>query len=192
MTSHSAAYSSSRPALLLLDRDGVILGHKAPYILCAEDVAFVPGSAEAIAEVARLGISIAIVTNQSPVGRGLITAAFVEDTHAWIRESLALPDAQIGFYYCPHVPDAGCECRKPKPGMLARAIRDFAVTAEECWMVGDHDTDMQAATAARVGRAIHVLSGRQATPSSHASDVFADLKTFVAASFSTTPVTGGQ
>ncbi|MCK5241120.1 HAD-IIIA family hydrolase [bacterium] len=174
---------SNFPSLLLLDRDGVILEHKKPYILNEENVSFIPGSAWAMHQVARLGIPIAVITNQSPIGRGLISTEFVEQTNNWIKQSLSFTNEQIKFYFCPHRPDEGCHCRKPNVGMLERAMHDFNVDSKKCWLVGDHNTDMQAAEKASVGRWIHVLSGRQSVPSSYTTDVYSTMEEFVKATF---------
>lgn len=164
--------------LLILDRDGVILKHKDPYILQVKDIEFIPGSKKSIKHIAARGIPIAVVTNQSPIRRGLITAQFVKKTHVWIQNAVALNRNQIKFYYCPHRLEDRCNCRKPQIGMLKRACDDFKVNPSNCWMLGDHDSDMQAAKNMSINKRIHLLSGRQATPSRFATEIKADLSIF--------------
>lgn len=165
--------------LLLLDRDGVILKHKKPYILAKKDIEFVTGSLEALKYLATLGIPIAVITNQSPIGRGLIPSGFIDDTNRFIQDSLLLTNEQIKFYYCPHVSEDLCSCRKPKVGMLIQACSDFKMKPDQSWIIGDHDSDMQAGLNFLTKKRIHLLSGRQNIPSHYATDVFDNLLSFV-------------
>lgn len=163
------------PRLIVLDRDGVILRHVSPYILGWDDVHFVAGAVPAAAAFARAGARLAIATNQSPIGRGLVSRTFVDEVNEMlVREfdSLGVP---VVVYVCPHVPDDGCDCRKPAPGLILRAARDCNVHPADTWMVGDHDTDALAGLAAGCGGCIHLLSGRQEHPSPHADMVADDL-----------------
>jgi D-glycero-D-manno-heptose 1,7-bisphosphate phosphatase len=171
------------PALILLDREGVLLAHKAPYVLQQADVVVLPGAIAACRLLLRHGVRLAVVTNQSPIGRGLISADFVERTHAWLGEQIGPEAAGVSFHVCPHVGSDACECRKPKPGLLLHAMSVHGARPHECWMVGDHDTDMAAAAAAGVERRFHVTSGRQSTPSRLAMHVAHDLWTLVDSQF---------
>jgi D-glycero-D-manno-heptose 1,7-bisphosphate phosphatase len=161
--------------LLLLDRDGVILRHVDPYVLRESDVEFVPGSCDALRLAAAAGFHLAVVTNQSPLQRGLVTLDFVERTNDRIAEVCGFSPDMFTVYVCPHTAAAGCACRKPRPGMLLQAMRDLGVPPARSVMVGDHETDMLAARSAGVSTALHVLSGRQRDPSPVADGVFADL-----------------
>ena len=92
---------------------------------------------------------MALVTNQSGIGRGYFDKAALDGMHAKLAQLLAAHHTQIdAIYHCPHLPDAGCDCRKPKPGMLLQALQDFSQAAENTWMVGDSYKDVQAAIAA--------------------------------------------
>ena len=173
----------SRVPLMLLDRDGVILKHVNPYILKKEEVGFVEGSQEAMIQLASMGIPIAVITIQSPISRGFISVQFVNETNKWIQDILNLSDDQIKFYFCPHTSMDGCNCRKPKVGMLEQACISYNKKPRECWIVGDHDTDMQAGINFSVDKRIHLLSGRQALPSLYATDVFENLLGFVRSFF---------
>lgn len=159
------------PKLLLIDRDGVILQHVEPYILKEEDMRFVDGADEALKQISNLGIKIAVISNQSPISRGYITSEFVDSTNEKIREVVGIDCNNLRFYYCPHQDSDKCECRKPKPQLLLKAMKDFEIRPEYTWMIGDADTDMLAGINAGVSKCIHLMSGRQNTKS-----VFADTE----------------
>jgi D-glycero-D-manno-heptose 1,7-bisphosphate phosphatase len=164
------------PGLLLLDRDGVLLEHVDPYVLRAEDVRFVPGAAEAAAAFAHAGSRLAVVSNQSPIARGLVTEAFVERTNAMVVARLAeLGVADVPVHYCPHDDTARCACRKPEPGLLRTAMAAAGAEPSRTWMAGDHDVDLVAAARAGCGARIHVLTGRMRRASVHATHVAANL-----------------
>lgn len=164
--------------LLLLDREGVILEHVDPYLLTHESVRFVPGAALAMGRALAAGVSVAIVTNQSPIGRGLVSAEFVEEVNQRIRAEVGAT-AGLAFFVCPHAPARGCDCRKPAPGLLLRAMAQFDRSPGECVMVGDHDTDMLAGRAAGVRQCLHVRTGRQTLASTHADASQPDLMSAV-------------
>ena len=142
---------------MLLDRDGVINqsrprhppGHRGGYVLTPDAWLPIPGSLEAIAALNAGGCRVAVCTNQSAVGRGLMSEADLNAIHAHMEASLAAVGAHIdGIYICPHRPDEACDCRKPKPGLLQAAMRDFQARAHATCFVGDTLSDMEAAIAA--------------------------------------------
>jgi D-glycero-D-manno-heptose 1,7-bisphosphate phosphatase len=165
--------------LLIVDRDGVILEHVAPYILNKEDIKFVEGSITALKTISDNNIKIAVISNQSPVNRGLISHSFVEKTNLYIMQSLNLNENQIRFYYCPHTPDEKCKCRKPNIEMLKKACFDFNVLHTDACIIGDHDTDMLAGIKFKLTNRIQVLSGRQKSISIYATDTCENLFDFV-------------
>lgn len=140
-----------------LDRDGVInedVGH-----LCErEDFVFKPGMPEAIKLLNDAGWLVVVITNQAGIGRGKYTEAQFQDFTGWIDEQLAAAGAHVdATYHCPHHPTAGkgeylraCECRKPAPGMLLRAIAEWEPDVGRSFMVGDKDSDIEAAAGAGV------------------------------------------
>jgi len=140
-----------RPSAVLLDRDGVINFDSPDYILTPEQWLPIPGSLQAIARLTSAGIVVAIVSNQSALGRGMIDQENFNAIHA--RMMLAIEQAG-GFIshvaYCPHAPDEGCACRKPKPGMIEDSLAACGVAADGAVMIGDSVRDMQAAHAAGV------------------------------------------
>lgn len=136
---------------IFLDRDGVII-RKAPdgeYIINADEMEFLPGSPEAIAELSRSGFKVIVVTNQRGVATGKIKLADLEDIHDRVKQIVASLGGDVcDIYYCPHDVSEGCTCRKPKAGMLLRAAEKYQLPLSECWMVGDTPTDITAGKSA--------------------------------------------
>ena len=152
-------------AAVFLDRDGTI-NEEVGYLDRLEKLRLVPGAAEAIRLINRSGMKAVVVTNQSGVARGFFTEAFVDEVHSHLREMLQEEGASLdGFYFCPHHPTEGrgrylrsCNCRKPSPGLLLRAIEELSLEPERSYMVGDTLKDIEAAS--RIGaRGILVLTG---------------------------------
>jgi histidinol-phosphate phosphatase family protein len=140
---------------VFLDRDGVINENLPEHVSSWEAFRFLPGAREAVARLAAAGLPIVIVTNQSGVGRGAIAREVVDEIHRRMGEQIPVAAVML----CPHHPDDGCACRKPKPGMLHQAAGDLGIDLARSWMVGDHPSDAAAARAAGV-RPILVRSGR--------------------------------
>jgi len=131
------------PFFVFLDRDGTLIEERN-YLSKLEAVAFISGSEAAVARLNRAGVKVVVISNQSGVGRGYFTEAFVQLTHETLRAQLAEHEAHIdAFYYCPHAPEVECECRKPKLGMLEQAARDFKMELRGV-MIGDRVSDLQA------------------------------------------------
>jgi len=145
-----------RPALFL-DRDGVInVDHN--YVYRVEDFEWVEGAAEAIAAFNKRNWWVFVVTNQSGIARGLYEEAEMETLHVWLQAELAKRDAKIDrIYHCPFHEEGTIERyrkdsfdRKPKPGMLIRAMTDFPVIKEQSFLIGDKQADLDAAKAAGI------------------------------------------
>lgn len=132
---------------VFLDRDGVI-NRKASdgeYVTRWEDFHFLPGVAQAIAQLNQAEFSVIVVTNQRCVAKGLITQAELEKMHKQMSDHIASAGARIdAIYYCPHEIEALCNCRKPEPGMLLEAARSRNLDLASSWMIGDSDIDIQA------------------------------------------------
>jgi len=146
---------------VLLDRDGTINVERADYVRTAEQFVLLPDAEEALGRLAALRLPVAVVTNQSGIGRGVLERSAVDAIHAHLA---AIADARgleiLTFAVCPHHPDEGCTCRKPKPGLLLQAAASMGVAPSECLMIGDSVSDYQAALAAGA-MAILVRTGRQ-------------------------------
>ena len=134
--------------LLILDRDGVINYDSDAYIKSVEEWIPLPGAIEAIAQLSKAGWTVAIATNQSGIARGYYDIATLEAMHARLRALVAEQGGEVGLVvYCPHGPDEGCDCRKPKPGMLKIIAEHYKVPLAGIWFVGDSLGDLEAAKA---------------------------------------------
>ncbi len=134
--------------LLILDRDGVINHDSDAYIKSVAEWIPLPGSIEAIAQLSKAGWTVAVATNQSGIARGYYDVATLDAMHARLRTLVAEQGGELGLIvYCPHGPDAGCDCRKPKPGMLETIAAHYDVPLTGLWFVGDSLSDLEAAKA---------------------------------------------
>ncbi|MDD1016257.1 D-glycero-beta-D-manno-heptose 1,7-bisphosphate 7-phosphatase [Pseudomonas rubra] len=134
--------------LLILDRDGVINQDSDAYIKSLDEWIPIPGSIDAIAQLSKAGWTVAVATNQSGIARGYYDLATLEAMHARLRELVAEQGGEVGMIvYCPHGPDEGCACRKPKPGMLSTIAVHYQVNLAGVWFVGDSKGDLEAALA---------------------------------------------
>jgi D-glycero-D-manno-heptose 1,7-bisphosphate phosphatase len=147
---------------VILDRDGV-LNEEAPargYITRPEDWRWVPGSLEAVASLTHAGVRVSVATNQSGVGRGLMTLRDLDAVHARMTRDVEAAGGRIdALFACPHAPGAGCDCRKPSPGLLQAAVAASSVPASQTLVVGDDGRDLEAARAAGIAAAL-VLTGK--------------------------------
>ncbi|WP_171172562.1 HAD-IIIA family hydrolase, partial [Streptomyces sp. I05A-00742] len=132
------------PAAVLFDRDGTLV-RDVPYNGDPARVVPAPGARQAVALLRRLGVPLGVVSNQSGVARGLLTPAQVGRVNTRIERLLGRFDV---WEVCPHAPDAGCPCRKPAPGLILTAARGLGVAPEDCVVIGDIGSDMDAAAAA--------------------------------------------
>lgn len=135
---------SRRPAAVLFDRDGTLV-IDVPYNGDPDKVSPMPGARLALDRLRKAGIPIALVSNQSGIARGLITAEQVAAVNARIEELLGPFD---GWFVCPHGEADGCSCRKPAPGLVNQAAAQLGVAARNCVVIGDIGSDVGAAAAA--------------------------------------------
>ena len=138
-----------RPAIFL-DRDGVInerIMHG--YVTNWHEFQLIKDAEGVLRELARLRLPILVISNQSGVGKGLLSRRVLQEVTRRFVAALGRRGARIdGVYYCPHRPDEGCPCRKPKPGMLLQAAVDWRIDLAGSVMVGDTASDVEAAQAA--------------------------------------------
>jgi len=132
--------------LVIVDRDGVINEDSGEFIKSVAEWRPIAGSLEAIALLCAAGRRVAVVTNQSGVARGLFDEDTLAAIHSHMRERVRAAGGELaGVYYCPHLPDAGCECRKPRPGMLRALERELGVSVRGAPFIGDRLSDVHAA-----------------------------------------------
>ena len=149
-----------QPALFL-DRDGVFIENRANYVLSWEDVEFFPQALEALARIRQVPYKIIVVTNQSAVGRGIISLETAVSLNERIIEVVRQANGRIdASYLCPAKPGTNDPCRKPRPGMLLQAAQEHNLDLSQSYMIGDALTDVQAGQAAGVKQAMLLLTGR--------------------------------
>ncbi|MGD9627713.1 MAG: D-glycero-alpha-D-manno-heptose-1,7-bisphosphate 7-phosphatase [Pyrinomonadaceae bacterium] len=146
--------SGKRPAAFI-DRDGTLI-EEVNFLSRVEDLRVFPHTAEALRQLRSRGYLLVVVTNQSGIGRGLYTESDMRSIHAAMQTELG--GIIDGFYHCPHLPDAGCECRKPGIGMLRFAERDLEIDLAASWMIGDKRIDVETGQNANIRSAL-VLTG---------------------------------
>ncbi|MFA5206730.1 MAG: HAD family hydrolase [Lentisphaeria bacterium] len=141
------ASQPGRPAVFL-DRDGTLIPDHN-YLATVDGVDLLPGAGDALAALARAGFALVVVTNQSGIGRGLIRPEVVEQQHERLRERLRPFGVELAaIAKCPHLPETGCACRKPKPGMLLETAGRLGLDLAASFMVGDKPGDIGAGRAA--------------------------------------------
>ncbi|MEW6756149.1 MAG: HAD family hydrolase [Candidatus Latescibacterota bacterium] len=129
-------------SFVVLDRDGTLIVERG-YLSDPAQVELIPGVARALREMRRMGLRLVVATNQSGVGRGYFTADTVQRVHERLLSLLSAEGAALdAFYYCPHVPEAHCRCRKPATGMVEQAARDFGFDPASCFVIGDKPCDI--------------------------------------------------
>ena len=159
--------SAGRSAVFL-DRDGVLNENRDAHVRSWGEFAFLPGALEAVRRLHEAGRRLVVVTNQSAIGRGYVSAAAIDEIHRLMGEAIVAAGGAVErIVLCRHHPDEGCSCRKPKPGMLLEAARELGVDLGASYFVGDHLTDLEAARAAGC-RAILVMTGRGAASADRA------------------------
>ena len=149
---------ATRRSAVIFDRDGV-LNVDHGYVGDPDRMEWVEGARRAIRRLNESGVTVIVATNQSGVARGLFDLAAVETVHAVMQADLAVDGARIdAFYVCPFHPEAKTAAfahedhpdRKPNPGMILRAIEEWGLDASRCLMVGDKESDMEAARRAGI------------------------------------------
>jgi lipopolysaccharide heptosyltransferase II len=160
---------------VFLDRDGT-LNYDPGYLKVAAELKLLAGVGPALARLKGAGAKLVVVTNQSGVGRGIITLKDLEAIHARLQGLLEQEDAALdAIYFCPHHPDDGCRCRKPNVGMVERAVSELQLDLRRSYVIGDHARDIQLAhrvgakailitTALVDAQALDMLKREQAMP----------------------------
>ena len=125
---------------IFLDCDGT-LNYDDGYTHKPSDLKIYDGVIEGLKELQDLGYLLIIITNQSGINRGFYDENQMNEFHETLLSELGVKIEKI--YFCPHKPDENCDCRKPKPKLLQKALQEFHLTPEECYFAGDKDSDIQ-------------------------------------------------
>ena len=144
---------------IFLDRDGVI-NKEVKYLYQVSKFEFIDGIFDACLYFQKLGYEIVIVTNQSGIARGYYNENDYQKLTEWMLGQFNDNGIKIlDTFHCPHIPESLCECRKPKPGMLVEAKYKYNISMDDSWMIGDKETDIEAANLAGITNTILVKSG---------------------------------
>ena len=146
---------------VFLDRDGVIIQNRENYVRSWEDVEFLPFSLHALKQLSQSSYKIIIFTNQSAIGRGIITIEQADAINQRIVKEITDAGGRIdGLFLCPHAPDDNCLCRKPLPGLILQAAEALSIDLSMSALIGDALTDIQAGIKAGIQTLILVKTGR--------------------------------
>jgi D-glycero-D-manno-heptose 1,7-bisphosphate phosphatase len=152
---HTMTTDKKKQPAIFLDRDGTLV-EEVDFLHRVEDLRFFDFTDEAVMLLKENGYLIVVVTNQSGIGRNIYDEAAMHGIHEKIQAELT--HELDAFYFCPHLPDAGCACRKPGVGMIEKALAKFDIDVELSWMIGDKAIDVQAGKNAGMKTAL-VLTG---------------------------------
>ena len=149
--------------VVFLDRDGVINRDSSDYIKSWDEFEFLPGSIEAIRLLTLNRFNTIIITNQSVINRNMVSREDLEYIHAMMKSAVKSGGGEIkDIFYCPHIPEDECDCRKPKPGLIYMAQKKYRIDLADSVMVGDSAKDIECARNAGCGRSILVKTGNGA------------------------------
>jgi D-glycero-D-manno-heptose 1,7-bisphosphate phosphatase len=155
---------------VFVDRDGTLM-EDVGYPSDPEQVVLLPGAAAAVRNLRSHGYLPVLVSNQSGVGRGMVTKADLEQVHRRLVEKLAEEGARLErAYYCLHSPEDGCECRKPAPGLIEHACDELSLSAADSVLVGNEDSDVLAGEAAGCRTVLLGADDTTASPTWRAED----------------------
>ena len=161
-----------------LDRDGTLNVKAAEHEYVTDPGGFrwLPGAIDGAVALARAGFTLAVVSNQRGIARGLVSAATLAAIEAEIQRALGPHGVRIeAFRYCPHELDEDCDCRKPRPGMILELARTLEIDLANSWMIGDSPSDVQAGRAAGTHTALIAASGEAEIVGDSLSDVAAKI-----------------
>jgi len=150
-----------KPAIFA-DRDGTLI-EEVNFLSRLEDLRVYDFTARAITDLKAAGYLVLVITNQSGIARSIFDEAALHAIHAEMQVQLG--GAIDAFYFCPHLPTDGCRCRKPGPGMIETASRDFELDLARSWVVGDKKIDVETALEVEIASAMVLTGyGRQHQP----------------------------
>jgi len=133
---------------IFLDRDGVINLDRPDYVKSVSELKIIDGVFDAIKKLNDANFMVIIISNQSAINRGKTTRKNVEEINELILRKCKENSCKIdAIYFCPHRPDENCDCRKPKPGLILKAISEHKIDLNSSWLIGDKETDILAGRA---------------------------------------------
>jgi len=133
-----------RTKAIFLDRDGVICENRDDYVKFWEEFVWIPGAKEALSRLKNHGYIAIVITNQSAIGRGIVSRKTVDEIHQRMGEEITQAGGKIEkIYCCPHKPEDGCSCRKPESGLLLKAAGDLELDLRRSYLIGDKMTDIE-------------------------------------------------
>ena len=145
---------------IFLDRDGVINHDSADYIKHRSEFKFLPKSLEAFGLLKQNGFTTIVITNQSAIGRKMISKRELDYIHTMMKTSVQTSGGEItDIFFCPHMPEDQCDCRKPKPGLIYQAKKKYRIDLATAIMVGDSAKDIECARNAGCKYALLVKTG---------------------------------
>lgn len=145
----------TRQKAIFIDRDGTLI-EEVNFLHRIEDLRYFSYTNEAVKLLKENGFLVIVVTNQSGIGRGIYSEDEMYAIHMKIQTDLT--EKLDAFYFCPHLPDEGCACRKPNLGMIEAACRDFEIDLENSWIIGDKTLDIGTGFNANI-KTVLVLTG---------------------------------
>jgi D-glycero-D-manno-heptose 1,7-bisphosphate phosphatase len=161
VASQLVAYNSDMFRAVFVDRDGVLIENRSDYVRDWSHVEMLPKVIEALSGFHREDFKVIVITNQSAIGRGLMTFQTAQDINNRLVTNIKENGGWVdGVYMCPHKPQDQCNCRKPQPGLLFQAAQEFSLDLRCSWMVGDAWSDLLAGQSAGVQGTIMVRTGR--------------------------------
>lgn len=142
--------------VVLLDRDGTIVVDRG-YLDSAAGLEFLPGAAEGLRLLYTQGYRLAVITNQSGIGRGMFPIERLHEMNARLTTMVSEAGARLaGIYFCPHAPEENCDCRKPAPGLITQAAAELKFDPKTAIVIGDKDSDIECGR--RAGAATVLIS----------------------------------
>jgi D-glycero-D-manno-heptose 1,7-bisphosphate phosphatase len=160
-SAHIIHYNINMYPAIFLDRDGVIIENRQNYVRSWKDVAIFPQAVSALSRIRTSPYKVIIITNQSAVGREIITPQAAEAINHRLLAKLARAGCRIdGVFMCPHAPEAQCACRKPQPGLILQAAQALSLDISRSWMIGDAWSDLLAGHNAGIRQNVLVRTGR--------------------------------
>ncbi len=156
-------YNLRMEPAIFLDRDGVIIENRPNYVRTWDDVAVYSQALAALKVISGSPYKIVVVTNQSAVGRGLVPLTTVVAINDRLADIIAEAGGRVdAMFICPHAPQDGCSCRKPRPGLLLKAAQALSLDLHRSIMIGDAISDLLAGKAAGIPTLALVQTGRGA------------------------------